>query len=343
MKKMLFALCLLLFASCTRDVVLVLPSVPPRLVLNASVSTDTDVTAFLSKSWFVLDTVTDDGIADGNIQVFINDRLQGRMQPVSDSRFTGQYVLPGCRVRAGDRLRLEAGAGGFDPVGGETVIPDPVEVLSVDTVRFTRFGYGGYEYPSIRLYVRFRDKPDKRNYYRLIIEKLTEFQKGDSVITCSSMYRSEPNYTDWLSVVYEDPVFRSTATNPVIEQLDGTTCRGTFTDDVFDGEDYTVRSTFWPVDNSFKGDSVTATVHYDVRLVAISEEYYRYLVVIRNFSISLGDAYLDGLVEPTATYTNVEGGFGIVAGCQLAHRRFTMPFGDKEPYWNPWQLYQNHI
>ena len=136
MKKILFALCLLLFVSCTRDVVLVLPPVSPRLVLNASVSPDTDVTAFLSKSWFVLDTVTDDGVEDGSIQVFINDRLQGRMQPVSDSRFTGRYVLPGCRVRAGDRLRLEAEAGGFDLVGGETVIPDPVEVLSVDTVRY---------------------------------------------------------------------------------------------------------------------------------------------------------------------------------------------------------------
>lgn len=45
MKKILFALCLLLFASCTRDVVLVLPPVSPRLVLNASVSPDTDVTA----------------------------------------------------------------------------------------------------------------------------------------------------------------------------------------------------------------------------------------------------------------------------------------------------------
>ena len=109
MKKILFALCLLLFASCTRDVVLVLPPVSPRLVLNASVSPDTDVTAFLSKSWFVLDTVTDDGVEDGSIQVFINDRLQGRMQPVSDSRFTGRYVLPRCRVRAGDRLRLEGG------------------------------------------------------------------------------------------------------------------------------------------------------------------------------------------------------------------------------------------
>ena len=138
MKKILFALCLLLFVSCTRDVVLVLPPVPPRLVLNASVSPDTDVTAFLSKSWFVLDTVTDDGVEDGSIQVFINDRLQGCMQPVSDSRFTGRYVLPGCRVRAGDRLRLEAEAGGFGPEEPGMFLTDSLKrVVSVDTVRFT--------------------------------------------------------------------------------------------------------------------------------------------------------------------------------------------------------------
>ena len=100
MKKILLVLGLLSLASCTRDVVLVLPPVPPRLVLNASVSPDTDVTAFLSKSWFVLDTVTDDGVGGSNIQVFINDRLQGHMQLVPDSRLTGRYILPGCRVKA---------------------------------------------------------------------------------------------------------------------------------------------------------------------------------------------------------------------------------------------------
>ena len=88
------------------------------------------------------------------------------------------------------------------------------------------------------------------------------------------MYRSELNYTDWLGVVYEDPVFRSTVTNPVIEQLDGTTCRGTFTDDMFVWQRLYGPLSFWPVDSSFKGDSVTTTVHYDIRLMAISEEYY---------------------------------------------------------------------
>lgn len=339
MKNCLFLLYLLLLAACTRDVVLELPSVPPLLVLNSSVSPDEDVTAFLSKSWFILDTITDDGITDGTIRVYVNDRLQGTMQPVENDRYTGQYALSGCRVASGDRLRLEAAAPGFDPIEGETLIPDPIEVLSVDTVRFFKFGYQGYEYPSLRLYIRFRDEPDKRNYYRLMVEKITEYQKGDSVIVVSSMYHTDYDLYSSLGLVYEDPVFRTTVTNPAIDQLNGKTCRGTFTDDMFDGNEYTVRSSFYPVDYSYAGDSVVTTVHYDVRLLAVSEDYYHYLTVVQNFSISLGDAYLDGLVEPSATYTNVKDGFGIVAGYQLYHRRFTMPCREEEPYWNPFASY----
>ena len=148
------------------------------------------------------------------------------------------------------------------------------------------------------------------------------------------MYQTDMYIVEQFNLKYEDPVFRLTTTNPTIEQLDGYTCRGTFPDDTFDGEEYTVRSSFYPVYDSYKGDSVTTIVHYDVRLMTVSSDYYQYLTVVRNLSISLGDAYLDGLVEPTATYTNVKDGFGIVAGCQLYHHRFTMPFGDTEP-WTP--------
>lgn len=328
MKKYLFLLCWLLSVSCTRDVVLELPPVPSRLVLNSSVSPGEDVTAFLSKSWFILDTITDDGIRNGTIRVFVNDRLQGTMQPMENERYTGQYVLPGCRVVSGDCLRLEATAPGFDPVEAETVIPDPVEVLLVDTVRFFKFNSLGYEYPSLRLYIRLRDEPDKRNYYRLMVEKVVEYKKGDSVTVASSMSHADIPLSVSLSLVYEDPVFRMTVTNPIVDQLNGKTCRGTFTDDMFDGNEYTVCSSFYPVENSYADDSVMTTVHYDIRLLAVSEAYYHYLTVVQNFSISLGDAYLDGLVEPSATYTNVKNGFGIVAGSQVYHRRFTMPGGE---------------
>ena len=55
MKKiLLFPLSLLLLficLSCTRDVILKLDPAPPVLVLNASVTPEREVAAFLSKSW----------------------------------------------------------------------------------------------------------------------------------------------------------------------------------------------------------------------------------------------------------------------------------------------------
>ena len=102
---------------------------------------------------------------------------------------------------------------------------------------------------------------------------------------------------------------------------------------MFNGKEYTVTSSFYPV-NSLETDSVTAIVHYDVHLLSISESYYNYLKVIRNFSISLGDAYVDGLLEPSETYSNVIDGFGIVTGYRISTRRITMPFGSFSYEWS---------
>ena len=59
MKKILLLplslLLLFICLSCTRDVILKLDPAPPVLVLNASVTPEREVAAFLSKSWFLLD------------------------------------------------------------------------------------------------------------------------------------------------------------------------------------------------------------------------------------------------------------------------------------------------
>lgn len=330
---------LVFWTGCTRDIVLELPYVPPRLVLNASVSPDQDVAAYLSKSWFLLDSVPDSEVGEGIIRVYVNEQFQGEMQPADipgDSIHPkGQYRLSGCRVKAGDRLRLTAEVPGFDPVESVTSIPDEVQIQSVDSSRFVLIE-GSERKDQMRLYIKFHDDPDKRNFYRLIVEKVTEYRKGDSVLVYSS-------YNPWgmrrdfnFYLLYEDPVFQNVATNPTLEQLDAATCRGTFTDEMFNGKDYTVKTVFWPVVKSYQSDTLNATVHYDIRLMAISEDYFHYLTLIRNFSVTFGDAYINGLLEPSATYTNVKDGFGVVAGYQVACKRITMPVGDEPPYFDPW-------
>lgn len=347
MKKELFTLLpllsLLFCMACTRDVELKIDRVSPVLVLNASITPDQEVAAFLSKSWFLMDSVPEYDLPETGVKinVYVNDQFRGAMSrsdnPVDSLEYKGQFKLPGCYVKTGDKVRLEAEAPGFDPVRGETLIPAETEIASIDTGRFIMSG--SYDF---RLYVTFKDKPSERNYYRLIVERLIEYHKGDQIMWkssfCDNFGRPLQDSGDQFdapspfpfTLIYDDPVFQPGI--PSLEINDGIYCRGVFSDDMFDGEEYTVTSSFYPV-SSLQTDTVTAIVHYDIHLMSVSESYHNYLKVIRNFSISLGDAYVDGLLEPTETYSNVAGGFGIVTGYRVATRRITMPFGDPSYEW----------
>lgn len=331
-----------LYASCIRDVVLKLDPVSPLLVLNASITPDREVAAFLSKSWFLLDSVPEYELPDKDVRinVYVNDTFCGVMQcsdnPAADTEYKGQYKLPGCYVKAGDNVKLEAEVSGFDPVEAHTTIPQKTEIASLDTTLYLKTNH-------LQMYLTLRDNPSERNYYRLVVERLLECHKGDSVMWIS-MFNDDNRgrysvsgdsidlgntYFYGLSLTYDDPVFQ-----PDIPSLDysGAHFRGIFSDDLFNGKEYAVTYSFTP-DNSFVTDTLSVTVHYDIHLLSISEAYYNYLKVLRNFSIvSLGDANMDGLLEPTATYSNVTDGFGVVTGYQKATRRITMPIGSVPPY-----------
>jgi len=322
--------------ACTRDVILELPYTSPSLVLNASVTTGEDVTAYLSKSWFLLDSVMDSEVSGGKIRVYVNGLYRGTMQRSdirNDSVLTkGRYILSGCRLNVGDHLRLEAEAEEFSSVYAETQVPDSVQLLSVDTVRFISSDKTYKRQEQMRLYINFTDEANKKNYYRLSVEKVIEKWRN-SDHTLVSKESSFGSYTSDFYLIYEDPVFQYVATNPTLQQQDATNCWGTFSDDMFNGNQYTLKSVFYPIQTSYVGSDYTYKVYYDVRLMSVSGEYYNYLTVIRNISVSFGEAYINGLLEPSATYTNVEGGFGVVAGYQVAYKRIMMPFGKESSFY----------
>lgn len=343
MKKSLFlllsAIWFLFAVACTRDVVLKLDPVPPVLVLNATMTSEKEISAFLSKSWFLLDSVPEYDLPDNgvSINVYVNDLFRGSMQRndnLADSlELKGQYKLPDCYVKAGDRVRLEAEAPGFNPVIAETLIPEKVDIMAIDTV--------SDQYKSLyKTYLTMSDNPAERNYYRLVMERITEYRKGDSVMWISQFndnWRAPKVTGDRLDVgyyfssfalSYDDPVFYSYI--PLPDDYNGAYNRGLFSDDLFNGKKYTVTVSFFP-DKSYVTDTMTVSVYYDVYLLSVSEDYYNYLKVINNYSFSLGDAFWENM-EPSATYSNVEGGFGVVTGYQVSTRRITMPVSDAPFY-----------
>ena len=326
----------LLMVSCVRDVEIDLEDLPDRIVLNASVCPGKEVRAHLSKTWFIMDSIPDFDLPDANVRVYINDKFQGFMRN-DDIRgdsisLPGQYVLPGCFVKQGDRLRIEADTDGYEPVSGETRIPGRARIYKVDTLSYRSSAYYA---EHLRFSVKIGVETDY--YYRLIVEQILDFRKGDSTRTVTS-FRSLDGYSWYysgFSVDYEDPVFQSFGGSPITNQMDGRYCMGVFT-----GKDMTntdaIKVSVSPVEYSYESDTLSRVVHYDVRLLSISEDYYRYMKIMRGYSITIGDANFGALIEPADTYSNVENGFGIVAGYQEDKSRKTMRRDTVPPYWNPW-------
>ena len=326
----------LLMVSCVRDVEIDLEDLPDRIVLNGSVCPGKEVRAHLSKTWFIMDSIPDFDLPDANVRVYINDKFQGFMRN-DDIRgdsisLPGQYVLPGCFVKQGDRLRIEADTDGYEPVSGETRIPGRARIYKVDTLSYRSSAYYA---EHLRFSVKIGVETDY--YYRLIVEQILDFRKGDSTRTVTS-FRSLDGYSWYysgFSVDYEDPVFQSFGGSPITNQMDGRYCMGVFT-----GKDMTntdaIKVSVSPVEYSYESDTLSRVVHYDVRLLSISEDYYRYMKIMRGYSITIGDANFGALIEPADTYSNVENGFGIVAGYQEDKSRITMRRDTVPPYWNPW-------
>ena len=101
MKKELFTLLsllsLLFCMACTRDVELKIDTVSPVLVLNASITPDQEVAAFLSKSWFLMDSVPEYDLPETGVKinVYVNDQFRGAMSrsdnPVDSLEYKGQF------------------------------------------------------------------------------------------------------------------------------------------------------------------------------------------------------------------------------------------------------------
>lgn len=348
----IYILCML-FTSCIREVDLILDAVPDRIVLNASVTSSLELSASLSKSWSLMDSVPDATLPDATVHAYVNGQYFGTLQQHEvwkDSvKITGQYILKEGYLREGDQLRMEAAVPGFESIEAITEIPNYTEILSVDTTTFFTYSYG-YKSNQMRLGIRLKDNPEQRNYYRLIVDQVNEYTKGDSSIVSHSFhangygyfadyshyYGYEYAYGQYAPMLdYEDPVFQSGAGNLVMGKWNGRYCWGVFSDDLFNGKEYTLKALVSSIGNSFQDDTLKAIVHYDIHLLSVSESYFQYLKVMRGLSIVIGDADFGKLIEPADTYSNVVNGFGIVTGYQDAILRITMPFTDEKPYWTP--------
>lgn len=112
---------------------------------------------------------------------------------------------------------------GMSRYPGKLVSPVRARIYEVDTFTYRSSAYYA-EY--LRFSVKIGVETD--SYYRLIVEQILDFRKGDSTRTVTS-FRSLGGYSWYysgFSVDYEDPVFQSFGGSPITSQMDGRYCMG---------------------------------------------------------------------------------------------------------------------
>ena len=333
--------CLCLLLSCVRYEDFDLEVLPDRMVLNALASPD-GVRAHISKSMMLTDENLDYILTGAVANVFVNNHFVGVMEandePYDSLHAAGQFRLD-YPLQVGDRIRIEASAENFDPVSSETRIPLECRIERVDTMVWKDdFSlYDRSDTLNLRAYVTLGEvRQDTACYYRLLVNRKMRLEKDGAVWVINSLNDGivlgtsdglyfNTSYSRYpLLVDYEDLVFQMFDSNPALQAVNGSYGLGSFSSTSLP-EDRTVRFSFSPIYYSYRDDSLSFDVDFEIYLLSISDEYYRYMQLLRDYSVQLGSVDFGSLLESAASYTNVNNGFGLVGAYQMDSVVFRMP------------------
>lgn len=261
----------------------------------------------------------------------------------------GQYYVVG-KQKEGDNISVQVSADGFSTVSASTYIPKKVNVQLGD-IRFDEKNSDADSYSRVdKLEATFQDDASTQDYYSVMV-KLK--QKQGVAVGTRSWYDSWAD-KEYLDTIYADNASRylsaskdfswnfdslswvtqdielSTMGEPLLNKktklnedfgFDDYTFWGNsyiFNDHTINGQSYTLHLEALSADSHANERYDNGTwdwvygYTYIVELYSMTPVYYRFL---KSIDDAQDNDWIDaGLMQVTPTYSNVKGGFGVVAG-----------------------------
>ena len=336
MKKNLFSIfCLALLMSCTKPIKFNGEQTDPKLVINSLVEAGQPVSANISKSYFFLDTEENTMAPDDLVaSLYVNDRLIGEMTPHYDTFSINGWYLPDLGYyhvvkvfthpycpSEGDIVKVSATANGFDNVEGVTS-PLPNEfVCQWNNYNITYWNKYFYVDEvgedtvwiidvNLDLNIEITDpNPGQMDFFRILV-RVGSY--GDYLSESSNFY---------IGVTYDDPIFGniSSETGLFDDYSSSSSTPGVFTDQLFDSKSYQLKL---PLSAyiTIKGHPDPDFFSVPIQIEHITKEYYYYLNTCNQ-----ENEIMQFFTEPVQTYSNVDGGYGLVGGRALDSLLFRLP------------------
>ena len=325
-----------MLVSCEKEIEFRGEQTDPKLVINSLVAVGQPVKAYVSKSYFFLDDEQNtQAPEDVVVSLYVNDDFKGIMQPSIDTlwntswmiddegNYTHSYRLATVYghdylPEVGDVVRITASANGYDDAEGTTsALPKAaeclmdVEVTGWDVWYQQVYNHNTYEYED--------DSVPYASGNLMLTFTITDPNPGKT--DCFRIVNSRQNP---ISFYYDDPLFEAgMLENDFIDASDlDTRPEGVFTDALFDGGSYRLQVEAYYYQR-FDDGVIPDVVRVPVLLEHLSKEYYNYL-----YTRNQGEEFMQIWAEPIQTFSNVNGGYGIVAGNAVTTLWVELPTGE---------------
>jgi len=317
---------LFLFASCEKEIIFKGEITKPLVVVNSYITPDSVIRAHISESRFFLDTdVTFTDISNAEVSVWVNGILKENMLYTENGNYKGTY-----KPVIGESIKLVVKVPSKKDVNGEATIMTKPDIISLDTtstwtgqryeMQYVLYNIGGYEqykYDTVATVtgrivnytLKFKDNPEEKNYYRLVVLTKEFYYSIDSV-SKDTITEIRTNYSFNFTDVVSDNKSNNDPQNLIGYSLDN--AYNVFSDELFNGKTYSL--TFTSLDDIYKYKSTYQSFQkmpdkrtINVYLQSISKDYFLYLK-----SRPLATGAVDFFSEAVQIHTNIIGGVGIL-------------------------------
>ncbi|MFT3738188.1 MAG: DUF4249 domain-containing protein [Breznakibacter sp.] len=280
------------FGACERDLDIDLGDAGGKPVLYAFLQPDTGLVLSLSKSVSILNETHYDLYQNASVLIYKNG---APLQTLSYPNGEASYSWPQIKFNAGDSVTFSVFVDGAELASGQTQIPNPVPIESVDTLRVLKKGPSGLFEMMMRVRVYFTDPLDEANFYQLILLQKRVVEQSDG---------SSATVVDTISIPKDDALFyNSNQGSSSFETID---FQGLFNDQTISHRPYGI-VLYLPVATFDDGEDVLAN-QLIFRLYHLNSLYYSFL------RAQIIAASYEGLpiFNPVQAPSNVSNGFGVV-------------------------------
>jgi hypothetical protein len=281
-----------LFLACEKEVELKIDENDSKLVLNAWLKTDRHPLVEVNRSTFIFDKRGTDHIDNAEVILFENDQEIGYLEYFQ----SGYYQNKNIKIKPDTEYKIMARVDGFEEI---TAIEKAASKITDEDYEF--------EFNSIERNNQFGG--EKRSEINLTINdnaSTEDFYLFRLKATSTEWNTDQPEEDTTYNEYYEYVEVTDLQTEELY--LDGTGSIQVLKDELFNGQEYTVRFNSHDLRKDiYVNGSYNAIFQYKVEMHKISKSLYLYLKSVEN------NRYPDPFTEPTQIFSNVVNGYGILA------------------------------